>query len=109
MGLEQTATGRDLNFTDFTVKLGPAKSVLSAGTGSNIGYGGPRQTLLRISPTAPSVVVKGASLRVNNVPITPDGRRRGGVERAVRHRAAGAALAAGQVVGLLNVNTRWYA
>ena len=108
VGLEQTATGRDLNFTDFHVRLSPSKSVLPAATGSNIGYGGPRQTLLGISPTAPSVVVKGTRLRVNNVPITLT--------------AAGAAawnvqfatglpvppFAAGQVVGLLNINTGWY-
>ncbi len=109
VGLEQTATGRDLNFTDFTVKLGPAKSVLSAGTGSNIGYGGPRQTLLRISPTAPSVVVKGAGLRVNNVPITLTAAGAAAWNAQFATGLPVPPFAAGQVVGLLNVNTRWYA
>ena len=81
--------------------------MLSAGTGSNIGYGGPRQTHLRISPTAPSVVVKGASLRVNNVPITltaPPARPAWNVQFATGLPVP--PFAAGQVVGLLNVNTR---
>ena len=108
VGLEQTATGKDLNFTDFHVKLSPSRSVLSAATGSNIGYGGPRQTLLGISPTAESVVVKGTRLRVNNVPITLTAA---GAAAWNAQFAAGLPVppfAAGQVVGVLNVSTGWY-
>jgi hypothetical protein len=106
VGLEQTATGRDLNFTDFHVRFSPSRSVLSAATGSNIGYGGPRQTLLGISPTAESVVVKGTLLRVNNVPIT---LTPGGAAAWNAQFATGLPpFAAGQVVGVLNIGTRWY-
>ncbi len=108
VGLEQTATGRDLNFTDFHVRLSPSRSVLSAATGSNIGYGGPRQSLLGISPTAPSVVVKGTRLHVYNVPITLTAT---GAAAMNAQFAAGLPVppfAAGQVVGLLNIRTHWY-
>ena len=108
MGLEQTATGRDLNFTDFHVRLGPSRSVLPAATGSNIGYGGPRQSLLGISPTAASVVVKGTHLRVKTVPITltPAGAAAWNAQFAAGLPVP--LFAAGQVVGLLNISTRWY-
>jgi Htaa len=108
VGLEQTATGRDLNFTDFDVKLRPAKSVLVARTGSNIGYGGPRQTLLRISPPRSSVVVRTSRLQVKSVPITLTAA---GAAAFNAQFATGLPLppfAVGQAIGALEVKTRWY-
>jgi hypothetical protein len=108
VGLEQTATGRDLNFTDFHVRLSPSKSVLPAATGSNIGYGGPRQALLGVSPTAESVVVKGTRLRVNNVPITLTAAGAAAWNAQFATGLPVPPFAAGQVVGVLNISTGWY-
>jgi hypothetical protein len=70
MTLKQASSGANLNFTDLYVKLGPTKSVLSAMTGEGIGYGGPRQTLLRIAPTAEQITVKNVAFQIKNVPVT---------------------------------------
>jgi hypothetical protein len=106
LGLEQFATGRDLNFTDFRISLKPAKSVLSALSGSNIGFGGPRQTMLRIAPPKESVVFKRANLQIKNVPLTLTAN---GVAAMNAQFGQGAApFTLGQVVGTLNVKTQWY-
>lgn len=108
VSLEQPANTSDLNFTDFTVKLGPTKSVLSARTGANIGYGGPRQSLLRIAPTAESLIVTDVALQLKDVPITLTA-----AGATVFNAQFGPGLPAppftlGQVVGTLNVKTKYY-
>ena len=107
-GLRQASSGSNLNFTDFTVKLGRAKSVLSAKSGEGIGYGGPRQTLLRIAPLPENVIVDEPRLQVLNVPITLTA-----TGTTVFNTLFGAGLPAppfalGQTVGTLNVKTKYY-
>jgi hypothetical protein len=108
LGLEQESSGNDLNFTDVTVRLKPTKSVLSAQVGANIGYGGPRQTLLRIAQPPGSVIVTKTGIQLKNVPITLTA-----VGVTVFNTQFGAGLptppfALNQVVGTLNLKTKYY-
>ena len=68
--LRQPASFTSLNFTAFRVGLKPTKSVLSAESGQDIGFGGPRQTLLRIAPTRAGLVVKTSRLQMTDIPVT---------------------------------------
>ncbi len=106
VGLEQLATGRDLNFTDFRISLTPTKSVMSALSGSNIGFGGPRQTMLRLTPAAESLVVKRDKLQLKNVPITLTANGAAGMN--AQFGAGAAPFAIGQPVGTLTIKTEWY-
>jgi hypothetical protein len=106
--LRQNPSGINLNFTDLTVRLSRAKSVLSAMSGQGIGYGGPRQTLLRIAPTRAAMVVKTSRLQLKAVPITLTA-----TGAATFNALFGAGLptppfSIGQQVGTLTVKTRWY-
>ena len=105
VGLEQTATGRDLNFTDFPSGSAPP-SPCSRGDGLE-------HRLRRPSPDAPGHLAHGCERGREGTP---------GVNNVPMAAAAGAAawnaqfatglpvppFAAGQVVGVLNVSTRWY-
>ena len=106
--LRQPASFTSLNFTAFRVGLKPTKSVLSAESGQDIGFGGPRQTLLRIAPTRAGLVVKTSRLQMTDIPVTLTAT---GVTTFNALFGAGLPtppFALGQVVGTLTVKTRWY-
>jgi hypothetical protein len=106
--LRQPATFTSLNFTDFRVALKPTKSVLSAESGQDIGFGGPRQTLLRISPTRAGLVVKTSRLQMKDVPITLTASGAATFNALFGVGAPTPPFAIGQPVGTLTVTTRWY-
>jgi hypothetical protein len=106
--LRQNPTGINLNFTDLTVGLSPKKSVLSAMSGQGIGYGGPRQTLLRIAPTRAATVVKTSRLQMKVVPITLTATGTTTFNALFGVGRPTPPFSIGQKVGTLTVTTRWY-
>jgi hypothetical protein len=106
--LRQPATFTSLNFTDVTVGLTPAKSVLSADSGQDIGYGGQRQTLLRIAPTRAATVVKTSRLKMTLVPITLTATGATTFNALFGVGRPTPPFSIGQQIGTLTVTTRWY-
>jgi hypothetical protein len=106
--LRQGASGINLNFTDFTVALKPTKSVLSAMSGQGIGYGGPRQTLLRIAPTSAATTVKTSRLTMKLVPVTLTATGAATFNALFAAGVPTPPFSLGQQIGTLTVTTRWY-
>lgn len=106
--LRQRPSGINLNFTDLTVRLSSTKSVLSAKSGQGIGYGGPRQTLLRIAPTRAATVVKTSRLQMKLVPVTLTATGATTFNALFGVGRPTPPFSIGQQIGTLTVTTRWY-